>query len=213
MIRTAILAGLLTAALASPAATQDDETKILRHKLRTLRLDVDFRSADLRSVLDYLREVADINVVLTARNVEGSFTMKAKGVTIQSILNLLLKPQGIGYAIDGGVLVIKPLAELQSEVRLEIIDVRDLLIPIRDFPGAEITLSADSAGAAFSPVADDAPADFPIVELLKAHVGGKTWDDNPRASMQLMNGLLLVRQTPEVIAQVRHVLIGLRRYK
>lgn len=205
----AILLGLLVA-----AAPQDDESKTLRAKLRSIRLDVDFTNYTLANLADYLREVADINIVLKPKaEVPGPLAMRARGVTIQSILRLLLKPHHIGFVIEDGVLIIAPESALTAQVRLEIIDVRDLLMPIRDFPGADITLDADSAGATFSTASDDAPAEFPIVELLKAHIGGKTWEENPKASIQLMNGLLFVKQTPEVIAQIRQVVQSLRRFK
>jgi hypothetical protein len=213
MRTAAILLGLLVAA-GVPAASQDEESKTLRSKLRSIRLDVDFSNYSLVQLVDYLREVADINIVLNPKaEVPAPLAMRARGVTIQSLLRLLLKPHQIGYTIEGGVVIIAPESALKSQVRLEIIDVRDLLMPIRDFPGIEITLDADAAGATFAAAPDDAPAEFPIVDLLKAHTGGKSWEENPRASLQLMNGLLFVRNTDEVIQQIRAVLAGLRRFK
>lgn len=214
MKRVATLLVALVAASALPAASQDDASKALWNRLRTLRLDVDFTNTGLPEFVDYLREVADINIVLSPKaELPKPFTIKARSVTISSLLRLLLKPQRLGWKIEDGVLLIVPDAELQSAVRLEIIDVRDLLLPIRDFPGIEITLNTDAAGVSMVEADDDAKGEFPIVDLLKAHVGGKTWDENPRASIQLMNGLLFVRQTDEVIQQIRRILASLRRFK
>lgn len=209
MKTAAILLGLLVA-----AAPQDDESKTLRSKLRSIRLDVDFTNYTLANLVDYLREVADINIVLNPKaEIPAPLSMRAKGVTIQSVLRLLLKPHQIGFSVEAGILIIAPDSALKSQVRLEVIDVRDLLMPIRDFPGVEITLAEDLAGATFAAAPDDAPAEFPIVDLLKAHTGSKTWDENPRTSLGLMNGLLFVRQTEDVIQQIRRVLDQLRRFK
>jgi len=203
-------------ALAAPAAARQDEaSKTLKAQLRTLRLDVDFKNWTVRELVDYIREVAGINVILNpkAAEIPGTVTMKARGVTVHSILRLLLKPLKIGFAVQDGVLMIAPESELKSEILLEIFDVRDLLMPIRDFPGADITLADDGVGATFASATDETPPEFPIVDLVKAHTGGKAWDENPRASIQLNGGLLIVRQTPEVIAQIRKVIGFLRQYK
>lgn len=215
MSRIAVLLGALAFAIPAAAGPQDDDTKTLRAKLRSIRLDVDFSNHSVDQLADYLRDVAGINIVVdpSVADLKANLGLKARGVTIHSILNLLLKPHQIGYTVEDGVLRILPESKLKSEVRLEVIDVRDLLMPIRDFPGVDITLTADAAGASFSPAAADTPADFPIVDLLKAHTGGRSWEDNPRASIQLMNGLIFVRQTPEVVAQIRGVLDSFRRYK
>lgn len=215
MMKIAFLVGALAVAFAAPARPQDDETKTLKARLRTIRLDVDFSQFTVTQFADYLRDVAGINIVVNpkAAEVSSTLTIKAKGVTIQSLLRLLLKPLGIGYTVQDGVLLIVREAELKSETRLEVIDVRDLLMPIRDFPGVDISLAADNAGVAFNAPADETPKEFPIVDLVKAHTGAKSWDENPRASVQLMNGLLFIRQTEDVIEQVRRILDTLRRFK
>jgi len=215
MSKAAFLVGVLAVAVAAPARPQDEESKSLRAKLRTIRLDVDFSKVSVKDFVDYLREAAGINIVLSpkAAEVQTALTIKAKDVTIQSLLRLLLKPVQLGYKVEDGVLLIVRESDLKSEVRLEIIDVRDLLMPIQDFPGGEITLATDSLGANFSPAVDEAPKEFPIVDLLKAHTGSKSWDENSRTSLGLMNGLLFVRQTEEVIQQIRKVLDTLRRFK
>jgi len=215
MMKAACLVGALAVALATPLRPQDDESKTLRARLRTIRLDVDFAKFTVTQFADYLRDVAGINVVVNpkAAEITDTLTIKAKGVTVQSLLRLLLKPLGIGYTIQDGVLLIVRESELRSETRLEVIDVRDLLMPIRDFPGADISLTADAAGVAFNAPADETPKEFPIVDLIKAHTGAKSWDENPRASVQLMNGLLFIRQTDEVIEQIRRILDTLRKFK
>ena len=215
MVKAAFLMGVLAVAVAAPARPQDDETKSLRAKLRTIRLDVDFAKVSVKDFIDYVREAAGINIVLNpkAAEVEAALTIKAKDVTIQSLLRLLLKPIQLAFTVEDGVLMIVREADLKSDIRLEIIDVRDLLMPIQDFPGGDISLVADSVGTTFSAAVDEAPKEFPIVDLLKAHTGSKTWDENPRASLALMNGLLIVRQTQDVIQQIKQVLDKLRRFK
>jgi hypothetical protein len=200
--------------IALVAGVQDEADKALRAKLRSLRLDVDISGWSVTQLADYLREVTGFNIVVdpSATADPASMTLKAKGVSVQSILNILLKPQKLGFVVEEGVLRIAREEKLRGNVRLEIFDLRDLLMPIRDFPGVEITLT-DTVGTAFTPPDDPAPAEFPIVDLIKAHTGARAWDDNPKASIRLEGGLLIVRQTPEVIAQVRKLVGFLRRFR
>lgn len=215
MIRAALVLGALVIVLPAAARPQEDESKALRAKLRSIRLDVDFANYTVTQLADYLRDAAGINIVVdpTLGEIRTPLAMKARNVTVHSILALLLKPHQVGFVVEDGVLKIAPESRLKSDIRLEIIDVRDVMFPIRDFPGVDLSLANDDAGVAFSAVADDAPAEFPLVDLVKAHTGGKAWEENVKTSIQLSNGLLFVRHTPEVIAQVRKVVGFLRRYK
>jgi len=202
------------AAMVLMAGAQDEADKSLRAKLRTLRIDIDISGWNVSQLADYVREVTGVNIFVdpSAASDPVSLTLRAKGVSVQSVLNLLLKPNKLGWVVEEGVLRIAREEKLRGNVRLEIFDLRDLLMPIRDFPGVEITLT-DSVGTAFTPADDSTPAEFPIVDLVKAHTGARLWDDNPKASIQLEGGLLFVRQTPEVIAQVRKMVGFLRRFR
>ena len=53
--------------------------------------------------------------------------------------------------------------------------------------------------------------DLPLEEILKTHTGGKSWDENPKVSLKLRNGLLVVKQTQEVHVQIRRLLSQFRR--
>jgi len=209
-----MIRAIALAAVALVAGPQDEADKTLRARIRTLRIDIDIRGWNVVQLADYVREVTGVNVVVdpAAASEPVSLTLRARSVSVQSVLNLLLRPNKLGFIVEEGVLRIAREEKLRGNVRLEIIDLRDLLMPIRDFPGVELTLS-DTAGMAMAPPDESTPAEFPIVDLIKAHTGSRTWDDNPKTSIRLEGGLLFVRQTPEVIAQVRKVVGFLRRYR
>ena len=45
-----------------------------------------------------------------------------------------------------------------------------------------------------------------LEELVRNTTGGRSWDDEAEVSVRLNNGLLFVRQTPEVHADIRRLL-------
>src|SRR5262245_66165372 len=122
MVKAATLMGLLAIALTAVAAPQDDASKTLEAQLRTLRLDVDFKNWTVRELVDYIREVAGINVMLNpkAAEIPGTVTMKARGVTVHSILRLLLKPMKMGFSVQDGVLMVAETSGLKSGLLLEL---------------------------------------------------------------------------------------------
>jgi hypothetical protein len=54
---------------------------------------------------------------------------------------------------------------------------------------------------------------MPIEEMVRAHTGGRSWEENPKASIKMQNGLLVIKNTPEVHKQVRRLLDLLRANK
>jgi hypothetical protein len=96
---------------------------------------------------------------------------------------------------------------------MEIYDCRDILYPIQDFPGVDIQLAQDSIGTVIAGGDATTSGEMPIEELVKAHTGGRSWDDNPKCTARLQNGLLVIKNTPEVHKQVVRLLNLLRRNK
>ena len=204
-----MLLALALALQADPAKTEAES------KLRNLRLSLDFKDAPLESVVDYLREIADMNVFVDGKVRERQIrtTLKVTDLSLGSVFALLLRPHGCDTMFRDGVLMVMTREDIADRtIRMRIFDCRDILHPVRDFPGVELQLAVDG-GIVAVPPDDGGGAEIPVAELVRAHTGGKSWDENPKASVVLQNGLLVVKQTPEVHAQVARLLDMLRRHK
>lgn len=199
----------MTALLLLVALLPQDGREI-ENKIRTVRVSMDFREAKLEEIATYLREITGLNIVISPKvgDKGDGITFVAKDISVKGALSLMLRPRGLAFRVRDGVLLLTTKEELDQDVVMELYDIRDLLHNPRDFPGGEFTLEDGFAPPGAEP---EPPAEFPIVELVKGHTGGKSWDENPRASISLQNGILVVRQTREVHAQVRRMLAKLRR--
>lgn len=209
-------ASVMVLVVAFSAVAQEGTREETLNKLRHVRVTLDFREAPLEQVVDYFRDLAGINLVVDARVREKNIrvTIRVDGITLNGALNLILKPHGCGILFEDGVLQILPRDVIADRtLKMELYDCRDILYPLRDFPGVEITLSGDGPGALIQEPAGEAGGEMPIVELVRAHTGAKSWEENPRASCVLQNGILVVRQTPEVHAQIVRLLNLLRCHK
>jgi hypothetical protein len=49
--------------------------------------------------------------------------------------------------------------------------------------------------------------------MVRAHTGGRSWEENQKAVCKMQNGLLVIKNTPEVHKQVRRLLDLLRSNK
>jgi len=206
---TTLLALALWAQAADPAKVEADS------KLRNLRISLDFQDAPLETVVDYLREIAAMNIFVDRKVQERQIrvTLKVTDIALGSVFSLLLRPHGCDTMFRDGVLMVMTREDVADRtLRMQIYDCRDILHPIQDFPGVELQLAVD--GGINTVMPDDAGGgEIPIAELVRAHTGGKSWDENPKASVALQNGLLVVKQTPEVHKQVVRLLNMLRANK
>jgi hypothetical protein len=102
---------------------------------------------------------------------------------------------------------------IDRTIKMQIYDCRDILYPVHDFPGVEIDLSRDSIGVNTIVDTGSDTAEIPIEEMVKSHTGGRSWEENAKCVCRLTNGLLVVKNTPEVHKQIVRLLDMLRANK
>ena len=96
-------------AVAPPAAEQPEESQYTGH-LVTL----DFQSADLRAVLRTFAEISGLNMVIDP-TVDGSVDVALRDVPWDQALDIILRANKLGYALDGTVVRIVPLTVMAEE--------------------------------------------------------------------------------------------------
>ncbi|MCC7125095.1 MAG: type IV pilus secretin PilQ [Acidobacteria bacterium] len=74
----------------------------------------DFQGADLRAVLRTFAEISGLNIVIDP-TIQGSVDVSLKEVPWDQALDIILKANKLGYAVDGSVVRIAPLAVLADE--------------------------------------------------------------------------------------------------
>ena len=206
-----MLATLLLLALQKDPALAEAEAK-----LNSLRLSLDFKDAPLETVVDYLREISALNLFVDRKVADKQIrvNLKVTEIALKSVFALMLKPHDCGTMFKDGVLMVMTKEDIADRtVKMQIFDCRDILHPIQDFPGVDIQLAVDSAGIGVVDGGGVEASEVPIAELVRAHTGGKSWDENPKFSVALQNGLLVVKQTPDVLRQITRLLDMLRRNK
>lgn len=210
------LAGVLVLLLAGPPVHAQDATKSeVEGKLNSIKVTLDFQNAPLDQVVDYLREISGMNIFVDSKVRDKGIivSLKVTEISLRSIFGLILKPHNCDILFKDGVLQLMTKEDVADRtMRMEIYDCRDILYPIQNFPGVEMDLNA-GAGVLVTPPEDPSGGEIPIEEMVRAHTGGRSWEENPKAVCKMQNGLLVIKNTPEVHKQVRRLLDLLRANK
>lgn len=200
----------IVAAILLAAAAAGDSREDIARKLDA-KISINLRTARLADALEIFRSATGLNFV-TVDGAETAVSLAVRDVSVRSALRLLLASADLGAAVENGAVVIRNRRALATSVTLKVYDVRTTLAQLQDFPGPDIALAGghrclcmcfhDPGVSGVSP--DD------LVDLLRIHTGGNSWDQNPRASITFRGGLLYVTQTPRVHQEIETLLARLR---
>src|SRR5579862_4686459 len=211
------LAGVLALLLAGPLLHAQDAMKAeYEGKLNNIKVTLDFQNAPLDQVVDYLREISGMNIFVDSKVRDKNIivSLKVTEISLRSIFGLILKPQNCDILFKDGVLQLMTREDVADRTkRMEIYDCRDILYPITNFPGIDLDLNANGPGVIMGPDPGDTGGEIPIEEMVRAHTGGRSWEENPKAVCRMQNGLLVIKNTPEVHKQVHRLLDLLRANK
>lgn len=96
------------------------------------KLSLNFQDIDVRSVLQILADVTDLNLVVSD-TVQGNITLRLQSVPWDQALDLVLQAKGLDKRKVGNVLWVGPAAEISSRERQDIEARRQLieLAPLR----------------------------------------------------------------------------------
>jgi hypothetical protein len=197
------------------ALAQDGKRDEVEAKLRNLKVTLDFKETPLETVVDYLREISDLNIFVDEKVKEKNIvvSLKVSDVSVKGIFGLMLGRHDCDTMFRDGVLRVMTKPDVaDGTIKMQIYDCRDVLYPIADFPGVDIDLG-DAGKLVFNQPDPGDERVVPIEEMVRAHTGGRSWEENQKCVCQMTNGLLVIKNTPQVHGQVVRLLDMLRRNK
>jgi len=206
-----------------PANAADKEA-ILR-KLGEVRVPARFgadgEGAPLEDVASYFQNVSGVNFTLSAKvrdeldDSEKSIQLDLPERSVKQLLDIITEVrENLRYKVEDGVVKFVTKDELVGGQVLQMYEVRDLIRPVRDFPGREINITP-SGGV---PESDEEATEreFLVIseesldEMIRNNVAPESWDADPANSLRISNGTMVVNQTPEVHEKIAKLLEDLR---
>lgn len=198
---------------AKPVPEQD---AIVLAKLEKKLPEVKFDAVPFKDVVEFLRDVSDVNIFVNWRAInaggitrEQPVTARLRDVKISKALQILLRDLGddktkLGYTLDEGVITISTADDLASNVVTNVYDIRDLLVNVSGGPPRG--QSPNAASTAKQQLIDE------IIKLIQETVAHESWKDNGGkvGSIREMAGQLIVTQTPETQRSLGNLIAQLR---
>ncbi|MBF0143096.1 MAG: type IV pilus secretin PilQ [Magnetococcales bacterium] len=83
------------------------------------RISMDFKGIDVQNAIKLIAEISDLNIILSD-SVQGNLTMRLVNVPWDQALDLILGARGLGKVLQGNILRIAPLAEIESMAQARI---------------------------------------------------------------------------------------------
>jgi type II secretory pathway component GspD/PulD (secretin) len=228
MLTAAILGMLALPALAQEGTSETDPRRQeVLNKLNTMRVTVDFTNSTLEEAISYLRDFTSLNIIVDAEVYKNQsedqlkVTLKVKDLLLKSVLKLMLNSRELTAMYKEGVVLIVPKGKIDKAVTLQLYDVRDLLVKIQDFAGPKVELVSPSKGGGGPLTGATFTLEEPrstiteefITEMVKQNTGDKSWDENPNASINLTNGVMVVSQSKRVHEEIKRFINLLRQFK
>ncbi|MBI5368419.1 MAG: hypothetical protein HZA54_15390 [Planctomycetes bacterium] len=144
------------------ATSADPDLTALQEKLDTLRIDLDFTDATLSEIVEYIRQVARIDIeidvaVLQEGIADKRITFQMREFVLRTLLKLLLRQYGLDFALQGTIVVISQRSPTEDEPR-------DLLETLRSTSGSsEEQAGRGEAEAGAGASSSGAPAETPAL--------------------------------------------------
>ncbi len=206
------------------AARKSERELFIENQLETTTFTFQGDDVPFDDVIQVIRDTGQIDIVVdrqvTEENPDLKVKVNFKNLKLKNALNLILNLNALTYTISKGVVYIttrdSDAGRVKPVTRLH--DVRDLTLPINDFPGPDIRLgeaSGDGAGggAIFEEDTGGGPqvTTEEIEELIRQTIAPESWETEGN-SMTLVGGQLLIANTPDVHGEVERFLNDLRSF-
>ncbi len=177
-------------------------------------ISTDFVDTDISQVVQFLIRQTRINFVLDSDAVVAGVdpvTMRVNNMTLKNALDFIMQMTGLRYSIQDEAVFISNEAGVQGNVTMKTYEVRDLTLGLTMYPGPTIQLpEAGGQGSVITPeVPDENPPDInELIDIIQSVVAPDTWGGE--RNIEEINETMVIRQTPEIHAQIEDLLTALR---
>jgi type II secretory pathway component GspD/PulD (secretin) len=203
------------------SAPEGAEEEAIRRRLAETVFPAKFDEASIEEAASFFQNLTGVNFLVSRRvREEVSAEEKTlrgidlKSTSVAKVLDLMTELLPLGWRIRNGVVQIVHKEELKGGQVLAQYEVRDIVHPVRDFPAPEINLFGSTDQRPEAEAGEQREflvinADK-LVELIKANIAAESWTADERNTINVQNGTLVVRQTPEVQDKISSLLDDLR---
>lgn len=206
-----------------PAEVQvNPEDEAVKDRLKSTLFEPKFANTSIQEIATYLNNLTQVNFILSPKILEQDEGQRAVTLdlppktSVEKFLQALQVVKNYNYRIVDGYVRLATADENKGNTEYRIYDVSDIIQIVKHFPGQEISLLAPGAPAIPAGTEPEAQPAFTleqIAQIIQNSIAPATWTDaEAKTALRYVqtSGTLVVRQTPEVHAQVEKLLSDLR---
>ncbi|MFO0981791.1 MAG: hypothetical protein U1E76_08630 [Planctomycetota bacterium] len=197
------------------------EDQDVLNKLLETKMSIQFEDTSLEDAVNWFRQNTGLQYWVSPKIADSgeavTFKVRAGPLSAKRGLDMLkeFSQVPINWKVENGIVKIITAEEAKGGQILQIYDVRDLTKTISSFPSKDFNLTPSGKVEDIAPEKEQTPA--PIVveaeklqELITQTIAPSSWKADPNNTISVVSGALVVRQTPEVHAQIDALLRDLR---
>jgi len=209
---------------------RSEKDRAITRALDTIRINFSFEDSPFIEVVDYIRRVAEINIVLDRDAIDGiggedvTITLKLDDVKLSSALNHICDQIGLTYVIRNEALILTDEMATGGDTQMVIYDVGDLLlVPLeggggraggggggRSSGGGSSGGGGSRGGGGGGGGGDSLEGEGEdLAELIQDLIAPESWDQGD-ANIQYRQESLIIIQTPDVHDKIVQLLSDLR---
>lgn len=204
-----------------------DESRAVNARLEEVRFSPQFvgddgEGAPLADVATFLQTLTGVNFIISTAvredlgEEETMVNLQLPEYSVKKILDIIADTnESLRWKIENGVVKFVTVEEMVGGQVLHMYEVRDLIHPIPDFPGAEINVQP--SGGITLPDEDLEERESNVVtsdlldQLIRNNIDPESWDADPANSLQINEmGVMVVNQTLAVHEKIGQLLADLR---
>jgi Flp pilus assembly secretin CpaC/tetratricopeptide (TPR) repeat protein len=204
-----------------------DDTAIVLERLGNTRFTPNFRGADnegaeLAEVASFLQGVTGVNFLISSKvreeldEEQTRVRLVLPERSVKTVLDLIAETsESLRWMIRDGVVMFVTKEETYGGQILKMYEVRDIIHPVKSFPGREINISP--SGGLEQPEEDLEEREGLVVTkdaletMIRENVARQSWEDDQKNTVRITeSGTMVVNQTPEVQEMVQALLDDLR---
>lgn len=207
--------------VAGPEPTQSPEDMEIVNKLSNAVFPPRFEDASIEEVISFLQNLTGVNFLVSnaVRDLDPEkkkIRLELPDTSVKKLLDILpdVSSAGLRYRIQHGLVQIITAEELKGGQFLAFYEVQDIVKSVPNFPAPEVNL-APSGGV--EAVEEELPErdsfiinGDTLVTLIKGNVAPESWEADPKNTVQIQRGTLIVSQTREVQDKIKNLLKDLR---
>lgn len=213
----------------SLSADGDAERQAVIQRLKNTTITPEFGGPEgegtpLSDLASYLQSVTGVNFVISSlateldeeeTNINLHLGERSVYKTLEIICGRGGMSETLRWKVQNGVVKFVTSEELTGGQVLFMYEVRDIIHPVRDFPGGDVNISPSGGLEPAEEDVEEREANVvtsdALDSLIRNNISPESWDADPANSLRITeSGTMVVYQTSEVHDQIRSLLRDLR---